>query len=1222
MAQFIDSSVSTYREFEAKRKEQQNSAILNIGIGAGSIFATSKLLSTDTGQKVAHRIFKLNTTNDYFKYNGFNYSDIKIKNKITLGDLALDFSKTLEEISPLKILRTFHVSSFISPYTIPKANIGRLEISAEQMLLDESYFRSLIGSSKSLASQGDINSLFSEGASFSEGRLLTKQGKVVLDNARLVKLAPSPIEGIDSTHPFLNRVYEKFRNIHGAKDDSGFFRAALAPKGGIGIIAGQTEQEMAFKWARAYGRLAIEPGFKLFDRPLDILAEIVDKTGIEERYNLPMNLRDKLFIGAGAGGDYTDSVPKMFGKMGKRIAGLTIAGALAYNYGNQAVKTLAGEDSPYDKGILPGLATSYVDTRLAIASAWSDRFQDYKEKQEELAPGSTNLMTLAGFPLAGALLGANIGYFRRIGEAAAHGVASADIAAHAESESKVLNTMLDKAAGKGPVLNRVGRYAAIGALIGLVPALPFLPGALIGESSEELKKKYSGEEDVAVRSTRFWGSGGVEWAGGKIKYFTKSWYAQLMNNAEDVGQYGDQKTKDKLNPVLHPFDYLRNPYRLEERNQDQSPYPVWGMEVSYGGVFGKLFQATIGAVIKPDIVNKRLDDYISNGSLDSSDGVELKQQVTDNEASLIQEGLMLAPEAAKLNTTDELANTAYSALTDFAGLKGWVASLASDATHTGLGDPGLQLDRSGAMNNAARSILESNAGGMGPIGESIRRFIPTNAGSVLDRANPLRNQMPSWLPHDVDNYYIDFSTGDPYQKVEKGYFRLPGEGYASQHEELKGINPENYPFIQRFKILADVAMGSDEYYQYKDIMDARAANGQLTEYENSIYQDTLSKIAERSVQKNFYEGPTDTGGTNGAVSSYWKGISSLAELPTESLTFLRPGAKLIHQRTAMEDYLSTQVEGNDVGMWTKPYEDFIKPALNKLSMTDSIPEETQEKRAINEYFDNLQYIKYRNLYKDAIANGDTVSANEYKKKYQTTVTGALASGLDENMEITRAYISLPDQEKAYFAAFSGATSQEDREAIIAAESTPIAELYSKIWRRRDAIIENPEDAEAQSRAISSIVGSEERDLISSNKSLYAKYKMSGEQDLSSFSEYVADAKASQYIEQTTGMPDKDFSGWDPRIDINDIKLQTLSIGKEDVRSFGFWKDDDARLQRLTVVQEEDQVTTQIDAIKAGIREEKYKAAAIKADLYKRGISVDRIDFHRSKTDNINITIGA
>ena len=131
----------------------------------------------------------------------------------------------------------------------------------------------------------------------------------------------------------------------------------------------------------------------------------------------------------------------------------------------------------------------------------------------------------------------------------------------------------------------------------------------------------SGEEDVEIRSTRFWGSGGSEWEGGKIKYFTKSWYAQLMNDAEDIGKYGDQSTKDELNPVLNPFDYLRNPYRLEERNQDQSPYATWGMEVSYGGVFGKLFQATLGSLIKPTIVNERLEEYIESGDLESNDGL-------------------------------------------------------------------------------------------------------------------------------------------------------------------------------------------------------------------------------------------------------------------------------------------------------------------------------------------------------------------------------------------------------------------------------------------------------------------------------------------------------------------------------------------------------------------------------------------------------------------------
>ncbi len=1228
------SSVSTYKEFENKRQEQRDNAILNIGIGSAGVFGTSKLLATDTGQSVASKIFKLNTVDSYFTYGAtglvpVKYNDLKIKNKITLGDIALDFSKTLEEISPLKILRTFHVSSFISPYTIPKSNIKPMYVTADDLMLDEQYFRKLFTSRGNNVSQTTMNDLFNKGAMFENGQLKTMSGDLVLDNARLVKLAPSPLdEQGRSTHPFLNRVYEKFRNIIGETDDSGFFRAAMSPRGGIGIIGGKSEATMARDWARSYGRLALEPGFKLFDRPLDVLAEVVDRTGLPEKYNMATSLRDTLYLGAGAGGDYTQSVPKMFATMGKRVAALTVAGALAYNFGDAAVRDIASEDSAYKKGIIAGVATGYTEARVGFAEMWSDRFQDYKANQEHLAEGSTSLLTLAGFPLAGALFGANVGYSMRLKDAATKGVAAADVIAHTEGQGKLLNTMLGKGSTNGPSLNRVGRFAAIGALIGLIPVLPFLPGALIGESSEDLRKIYSGEEDVAIKSTRFWGSGGKEWSGGKIKYFTKSWYSQLMNNAEDAGKYDNQETKDELNPVLHPFDYLRNPYRLEELNQDRSPYAVWGMEVSYGGAFGKLYQGTIGALIKPDVVNERLDDYIEGGSINSSGGVELKQQVSDTEKQLIDEGLMLAPEAAKLTTDTELVHTAYSALTDFAGLKGWVGSLASDAVHTGLGDPGLQLDRSGAMNNSARSLVESNLGGMGPVGESLRRFIPTNAGSILDRANPLRNQMPEWMPHDVNNYWIDFSSGDPYAKVEKGYFRLPGQGFEELHPELKGVDPNDYADIYKYKILSDVAMGSDEYYRYKDMMDARAANDQLTDYEKQIYAATTQQINDRSVHKEFYNPLTDSesakaGLLGSALSSFWDAATGAAELPTESLTFLRPGAKLIHKRTALEDYYATQVDGTDTGMWTKPYDHFIKPAINKTLMTDTgVPEETVEKRSVNEYFDKLQYVKYRNLYKQALKDGDGGLAYDYKKKYQTTITGALASGLDENMEVTRGYIALPDQEKAYFAAFSGATSEQDRQSIVNAESTSVAELYSKIWQRRDAIANNADDPDAQASAIRNIVQKDEQSLAVSNPGLYASYKVSSESKTSSFSEYVADKEAESYINNTTGMPDKSFSGWDPRIDINDIKLKTLSVGKEDVRGYGFWQDDEARLARLVAVDKENQVVNDIDRIKMGIREEKSRAAAIKADLYKRGINVDSVQFHKSKTEDINMTIGA
>ena len=40
----------------------------------------------------------------------------------------------------------------------------------------------------------------------------------------------------------------------------------------------------------------------------------------------------------------------------------------------------------------------------------------------------------------------------------------------------------------------------------------------------------------------------------------------------------------------------------------------------------------------------------------------------------------------------------------------------------------------------------------------------------------------------------------------------------------------------------------------KDIMDARYANNQLTEYEQGIYLDTIEKLNKRSVVRDFTKG--------------------------------------------------------------------------------------------------------------------------------------------------------------------------------------------------------------------------------------------------------------------------------------------------------------------------------------------------------------------------------
>ncbi len=56
-----------------------------------------------------------------------------------------------------------------------------------------------------------------------------------------------------------------------------------------------------------------------------------------------------------------------------------------------------------------------------------------------------------------------------------------------------------------------------------------------------------------------------------------------------------------------------------------------------------------------------------------------------------------------------------------------------------------------------------------------------------------------------EDHLINFQKGDPYPKIDEGYARLLGAGYAALHPELEGINPEDYPDLTKLRILADVA---------------------------------------------------------------------------------------------------------------------------------------------------------------------------------------------------------------------------------------------------------------------------------------------------------------------------------------------------------------------------------------------------------------------------------
>ena len=258
-----------------------------------------------------------------------------------------------------------------------------------------------------------------------------------------------------------------------------------------------------------------------------------------------------------------------------------IAGALFYAADN-AAKVVGTEDSGYGKGIIEGLATTFVNAKLSYAENVSDSFSEYKEEQEYVAPKSTSLLNLLGLPLAGMMTGGIASYAERMFQTTSSqgGYLQASNAAKKELPliSSKVSTAVTGTAFEGLLgdMSRGRRYGTRGALLGAMLTLPFLPGALIGDSSKDIREEYIEGKEVAIRSNRYWYSGSNEYEGQGIKYFAKNWYQRIMNGAEDKVKYGDGETKEDMNPFYSPFEYLRNPYAFEEMHKDDMPYPVWG----------------------------------------------------------------------------------------------------------------------------------------------------------------------------------------------------------------------------------------------------------------------------------------------------------------------------------------------------------------------------------------------------------------------------------------------------------------------------------------------------------------------------------------------------------------------------------------------------------------------------------------------------------------------
>ena len=1681
--QFNDTRTISYSSSDLyhKRKKEQEEARSDFFIYGGASAVSAKVLyekaKKDEGIRAlisevpGAKLLKQKLTKQYLDNQAAQIISGAIDPRSTavapLSQSLQSILVSLEELSPSQILKTLQLSSFNSLFVevIDEERKKARHIKQTSIQVYENYYKNLIfKESKIKLMDEDIkhgfilqNNKLYQAVPVAGNKGEVKAGRVLLDYATVVN---STIKTGDNHHS-VNRVFEKFSNIY----DANLNRSQLHTEPFV-IVGGASKKSTVATWAKAYGRFSLEIGAKSLDNPLGFLEEYLDMTGL----NNSKLVKNKYFQTAkgftnfklGTGGVYNISSAEMMKKIGKNLAIKGAAGVVGLNIIDATLDALTPDSSVWSSGLVAGMADTFMKAHVKFAELWSDNFQDLKKSQENSAPESTKLSTLIGVPLAGAMTGANLALFKRMRDTATKGLEQSSTIHTAEQK---LGGLLGKAADKvgiNIVGNTLSRYSKVGALLGATLTLPFLPGALVGKSSEELRQEYSGEKEVAVRKDRGWlcmtpdtpifssvgysraediktgdflynrygtknkvisvhkrytkelayefktaystnlwttvtadhkvltsngwvpankinvgdyvvtgipklninsklldlasyvntekhitetaffskqktrnpavtvtgknilcnryikidyqfglflgwflaegcvsrdkngkfrpieisfhkteenfaieileylnkltgntkeikiypnqgegrrirysnsilseflisfmyrdgvkifpdltlfnkecvkgfligmfygdgsitkhknvrnkfklksqyiqhlfeyrrylsvfgiygsiyqdrgtscfilelsgqcsdkanelglykelysyqsisknfncrsyyiedekvyvkvekisvyeyegyvydytmeniheytpnsfvihNSGGTEYEGGQIKYFRQNLLRTIASDAKTKTLYGDRETKRRLDPVFNPIKYLRNPYRFEEMHQEDMPFPVWGMDVSYGSVLGQLYKGTVGELIKPTVIHpeflklqseanpnlvlgvkgeiaKGISETISGKNSkslsklsagNSEENSDTSVAIVDSDAyttpenerkevkSLIADGLMLRANAPTVSVLDRTLAGTSASLSDFTGLKGFSSSLLLGAANL---DPTEQLrpelEVSGSSTSFSDTLSDANLGDMLGFGEFSRRLIPQYAAVKRDTVNPMRNQVaPDWLPKNETKYYKNFERGNYYSHMENGEYLLPGsKGFETLNPELKGIDPNNYPLVYQYKILQNVARGSSEHIAVKKYLAEHL--DELSEKEKDVFFEAYGQDTERDVQKRFTDYKTGSEKSNMGVigltqNAIWESFSHL-ESPLEPLTPFRPMAKFVHQRTAVEDYIKTQLMGSDVGIWTNPYSHFLKPTLNRLADSGSIdqfkPKEAIEKENVDTYFDKLSLVK-------AIKTNDTYNI-------ERNITALSYLGINDPGSMKRFKSALPEGQSAYVEAFSQEKDKKKRNQILSLVPKDIGRAYQSIWSNIDiydqAILRGKDpnkaleeeylkDSKKLKSAFSIDITRQDKETIHNQASTLAN-----DEDKKRFEQYqeaklirlkAAQKEATEYVENQTGsLPSDNWIGWDPRLTIDDIKLKTLTIGREDIHRFGYWQKDLERSERLIGLKEGG-IVNELENIKAEKRSNVAREFAIRSRLRNIGFEVSTINSVPSNSNQLKIT---
>lgn len=399
--------------------------------------------------------------------------------------------------------------------------------------------------------------------------------------------------------------------------------------------------------------------------------------------------------------------------------------------------------------------------------------------------------------------------------------------------------------------------AQLGAIIagpvgGNLNPVNLIPGWMIsltggGYSSKEAEDVYTGKKEVAIRKGRFWSLGSSPWEGSKVEYFRKHRSVLMQSDAEDNALYGSTDEKIAYDPILHPLSFLLDDefkYHHENRLSLMSPTPLSGRAFSDVPILGDLLGATIGELIKPTKEFRASEWKGSGGAVRPPPGSEGFHEMRS--APAVSELGGLSYQARDQNSMYSVTKDTFKRMTEQAGLRGFMLSAAledvgyRDRTY----DP--VIERSDSLLSNRAKFWSLNIGDPGGLSEGLRRYLTKDRNTYY---NPLSNMAPSWLPE--NDYWQDFKHGNYFSKVKEGWLRLPGRGYDSLNPELQGLHPENYSIGHKYKILSDVAYGSNEYLAIKEKAKQSIASGSASKRDLELIATANQQLGEKKIKRSF-----------------------------------------------------------------------------------------------------------------------------------------------------------------------------------------------------------------------------------------------------------------------------------------------------------------------------------------------------------------------------------